>query len=75
MKTFKRKELQSTVQEALSQVIGTFHIEKPSKKTARIIEKTSKKLSKEFKDELKKQIKKMEKAQKNSAKQEVLIAS
>ena len=62
MKTVKKKELQQSVQTALSQVVDSLEIAKPSKKTTRFIEKASKKISKELKDELKKQLKKMVKA-------------
>ena len=74
MKTTNKKELRLTVKEALTQIIGNYQIEKPSKKTVKIIEKTSKKLSKELKEELKKQTKKMVKANKKSAKHEIIAA-
>jgi hypothetical protein len=62
MKTFNKKEIRTSVHEALTQVVGSFEIQKPSKKTAKLIEKTSKKISRELRDELKKQLRKMEKA-------------
>jgi hypothetical protein len=60
MKTLNKKELRVSVREALTQLIGSYEIEKPSKKTTKLIDKTSKRLSKELKDELKKQTKRME---------------
>jgi hypothetical protein len=68
MKPLKKKELRLTVKEALTLVVGSFQIEKPSRKTTKLIEKTSKKISKELKDDLKKQMKKMAKAGKTLAK-------
>jgi hypothetical protein len=62
MKTLNKKELRNSVKETLTQMIGTLQIDHPSKKTTKLIEKTSKKLSRELNDELKKQTKKMEKA-------------
>jgi hypothetical protein len=62
MKTFNKKELRNSVKETLTHMVEAFQIEHPSKKTARLIEKTSKRLSRELKDELKRQTKKMEKA-------------
>ena len=74
MKTLNKKEIRLSVQEALTQVVGNFQIEKPSKKTTKLIERASKKLSKELKDELKKQTKKMEKAGKSSLVEKEMIA-
>lgn len=71
MKTVNKKEIQSSVKEALTQVIGSFEISKPSKKTEKLIEKASKKLSRELKGELKKQTRKMLKAGKAIEKEKV----
>jgi hypothetical protein len=74
MKTLKKKELRLTVKEALTQVVGNFQIDKPSKRTTKLIEKTSRRLSKELKDELRKQTKKMAKAGKDHKKDESVAA-
>jgi hypothetical protein len=74
MKEVKKKELRISVKEALTQVIGSFQIEKPSKKTTRLIEKTSKKISRELNGELKKQTKKMIKAGKKISKEASVAA-
>ena len=74
MKTLKKKELKLSVKEALTQIVENFQIEKPSKKTTRLIEKTSKRLSRELKDELRKQTKKMIKAGKATKKEESVAA-
>jgi hypothetical protein len=62
MKAIKKKEIQLSVKEALTQLVGTFEIQNPSRKTTKLIEKTSKKITKELRDELKKQAKQMQKA-------------
>lgn len=74
MKTLKKKDLRLTVKEALTMVVGNFQIEKPSRKTTRLIDKASKKLSKELKGELKRQTKKMIKAGKALKKEESVAA-
>jgi hypothetical protein len=62
MKKVSKKELRSLVLNQLSTIITNLHIEKPSKKTTRLMSSVSKKLSVELSQELKKQFKKMEKA-------------
>lgn len=74
MKTLKKKDLRLTVKEALTLVVGNFQIEKPSRKTTKLIDKASKKLSRELKTELKRQTKKMIKAGKVVKKQEEIAA-
>jgi hypothetical protein len=74
MKTLNKKELRLSVREALTQVLGTYQIETPSKKTTKLIEKASKKLSKELRDELKKQTRKMAKAGKVELKTDAVAA-
>lgn len=74
MKTLKKKDLRLTVKEALTLVVGNFQIEKPSRKTTKLIDKASRKLSKELKGELKKQTRKMIKAGKALKKEESVAA-
>lgn len=74
MKTLKKKDLRLTVKEALILVVGNFQIEKPSRKTTKLIAKASRKLSKELKGELKRQTKKMVKAGKAVKKEESIAA-
>lgn len=62
MKALNKKEIRSSVKEALTKVVGSFELEKPSKKTEKLIEKTSRKISREIREEMKKQAKKMIKA-------------
>jgi hypothetical protein len=74
MKSVNKKEIKQNVLEALTQIVGTYQIEKPSKKTSKLIEKASKKISRELKDELKRQTKRMVKAGKTSRKSEAVAA-
>lgn len=62
MKTVTKKEIRLSVQNALTGIMGSLEIEKPSRKTSKLIEKTSKKISRELETQLKKQLRKMEKA-------------
>jgi hypothetical protein len=70
MKNPNKKELRNSVKETLTHLVETFQIENPSKKTTKLIEKTSKKLSRELNDELKRQTKQMEKAKSKKTKPE-----
>jgi hypothetical protein len=74
MKNVDKKHIRSTVEETLNQLIGTYQIEKPSKKTQKVISKASKKLSRELNEQLKKQTKKMVKAGKALSKHESVAA-
>jgi hypothetical protein len=71
-KSVKAKELRLNIQQGLNQLLEVYEIEKPSKKTVKLIEKSSKRISKKLADELRKEMKKVSKGRKASAKNNIL---
>lgn len=68
MKKNSKKELRSTIEVALNQMLAQFEISSPSKKTVKLVEETSKKFSLRILEEVKKHSKKIDKVVKATKK-------
>jgi hypothetical protein len=62
-----RKEIRASIEDTLKQLVESYKIEKPSKRTAKLIEKSSKKIARELNNSLKRQVRKMVKASKKTS--------
>jgi hypothetical protein len=71
-RTVKPKELQLNIQQGLNQLLEVYEIGKPSKRTVKLIEKSSKRISRKLADELRKELKKLSKVRKAAAKKNTL---
>jgi hypothetical protein len=78
MKTISKKDIRTKVEKSMRDTLSQFDIAKPTKKTEKLIKKTTKKLSGKIRREVKKQValteKKHAKVKKNGvSKKEVAI--
>jgi hypothetical protein len=62
MKTHSKKEIRTSFNEAINNVVLAYNIVEPSKKTLKLIEKVNEKLTERINEELKKTQKKIAKA-------------
>jgi hypothetical protein len=58
MKAINKKEIEDTVEKAMSQAMNKLHVVQPSGKTKKAISKVSKKITKDLKKQHKNEIKK-----------------
>ena len=61
MKTISKKDIRAKVEKSMHDALDQFHIAEPTKKTEKLIKRTSKKLSGKIKEAVKKQVAKAEK--------------
>ena len=71
-RTVKPKDLRLSIQQGLNQLLEGYEIDKPSKRTVKLIEKSSKRISRKLADELRKELKKVSKVRKAAAKKSAL---